>query len=380
MPEQTTTRRSHTRLWIEAGIGVMLLATVVTIVWYLRSPRFEDFVRRKLVATLEEVTGGRVELQSFHWNLGKLEFEADGLTVHGREGPDQLPYAHAERARVRLHIVSFLETRIHLEYLGVERPVVHLIVYPDGTTNAPEPKVKQNSTKPVQRLFDLAIGRADLRNGMLLLNDHELPLDFSADDIESSMTYDRGDHRYDGISRVGKIDAKYQDLRDIPAQAEMEFSLWHDTAHIKSLKLTSEKSSLEAQGKLTHFDNPRIEFAYSTVLDVGQLGAITRNYELRGGTLTASGSGNYSETSRTSRGKLAIRGFEYLQQDVALHNGNASADFSFDNNRLVLARITGRLLGGEVTGEATIDNLVASSSTSAAQPPAKSATRPRPGH
>ena len=161
------------------------------IVWYLRSPRFEDFVRRKVIATLEDATGGRVELRSFHWNLGKLEFEADDLTVHGREGPDQLPYAHADRAHVRLHIVSFLETRIHLEYVGLERPVVHLIVYPDGTTNAPEPKVKQGNAEAVQRLFDLAIGRADLRNGMLLLNDREMPLDFSADDVDAAMTYDR---------------------------------------------------------------------------------------------------------------------------------------------------------------------------------------------
>ena len=109
----------------------------------------------------------------------------------------------------------------------------------------------------MQRLFDLAIGRADLRNGMLLLNDRELPLDFSADDVDASMTYDHGDHRYDGTLRVGKIDAKYQDFRDVPAQDEMEFSLWHNTAQIKSLKLTSQKSSLEAQGKLTNFDNPR---------------------------------------------------------------------------------------------------------------------------
>jgi len=377
MPEKTTIRRSHTRLWIEAGIGVVLLAIVVAIVWYLRSPRFEDFVRRKVIGTLEDITGGRVELRSFHWNLGRLEFEASDLTVHGGEGPDQLPYAHADRAYVRLHIVSFLETRIHLDYVGLERPVVHLIVYPDGTSNVPQPKVKQGNAGTVQRLFTLAIGRADLRKGMLLLNDRETPLDFSAADVEAILTYDRGDHRYDGTLRIGKIDAKYQDLRDIPAQAEMEFSLWHDKAQIKSLKVTSEKSSLEAQGKLTHFDNPRIELAYSAVLDIGQLGAITRTYELRGGTLTASGSGKYSETSRTSRGKLAIRGFDYLQKGVVLRNANASADFSYDNNHLVLTRIAGRLLGGEVTGEAAIDNLVGSSSTSTAQPPADSGNRPR---
>ena len=279
---------------------------------------------------------------------------------------------------MRLHIVSFLETRIHLEYLGLEHPVFHLIVYPDGSTNAPEPRVKQNTTKPVQRLFDLAVGRADLRNGMLLLNDREIPLDFSADDVDGSMTYDLADHRYDGALRVGKIDAKYQDLRDIPARGEMEFSLWRNEAQVKSLKLASQKSSLEAQGKLTNFDNPSVQFTYNAAVDIGELGAITRTYELRAGTLTASGSGNYSETGHSARGKLAIRGFDYLQEGATVRNANATADFSFDNNRLALTRIAGRVLGGgELTGEAAIDNLMGSASTPASQSPANNNSQTR---
>jgi len=167
MAQKNKTRGSHTRLWIGAAIGVVLLAIIGAIAWYLRSPRFEDVVRRKVIAKLEDATGGRVNLRSFHWKLKTLEFEADDLTIHGREGPDQLPYAHADRAHVRLRILSFVQVRVNLKYLGLERPVVHVIVYPDGTTNAPEPKVKQGNAAPVQQLFDLAITRADLQNGML---------------------------------------------------------------------------------------------------------------------------------------------------------------------------------------------------------------------
>ncbi len=369
MADQTKTRRSHTRLWIEAAIGVVLLAIVVALAWYLRSPRFEDFVRRKVVAAIEDATGGQVDLQAFHWNLGRLEFEANDLTIHGREGQGQLPYLHADRIHVRLHVVSFIETQIHLRFIELERPVVHLIVYPDGTTNAPEPKVRRGSVKPVQQLFDLAIGRADLHNGMLLLNDRELPLDFTADDVGAAMSYDHRDRRYDGTLQIGKIDAKYNDYRDVAAQLQAEFSLLHDTALIKSLKLKSEESSLVAQGKLINFDHPRVEFTYNATVNLAQLGAVTRNYQLRGGTLVASGSAKYSEKSRTSLGKLSIRGLDYLQEGVALRNASASADFSFDNDHLSLTRIAGRLLGGEITGEASIDNLLASASPAAAAPP-----------
>ncbi len=86
MAEEVKKRRSHKRLWVGAAIGGVLLAMVAVLVWYLRSPQFEDLVRRKLIATLEDATGGRVELTSFHWNLSKLAFQADGLTIHGTGG------------------------------------------------------------------------------------------------------------------------------------------------------------------------------------------------------------------------------------------------------------------------------------------------------
>ena len=39
--------------------------------------------------------------------------------------------------------------------------------------------MKPTNTKPaVQELFDLAIGQADLRDGMMVVNDHKMPLDF----------------------------------------------------------------------------------------------------------------------------------------------------------------------------------------------------------
>ena len=375
MADETKTRRSRVRLWIELTLGVVLLAIIVGLAWYVRNPRFKDFVRRKVIAALEDATGGRVDLGSFRWNLSQLEFEADDLTVHGREGPEELPYAHADQVHARLHIVSFLSARVSLEYLGLEHPVVHILVYPDGTTNAPEPRTKTATAPPVQRLFDLAISRADLRNGLLLLNDRRIPFDFSANDLDVAMTFHRSDHRYDGTLQVGKVDAKYQDFRDVAARAEIEFRLWPNTAQITSLKINSEKSSLEAQGKVTGFNDPQIEFTYNALLDLGQLGAITRTYELRSGTLAARGSGRYSATSQSSKGWVALRGFNYLQEGVTLRNTNATADFSIEDGRLTLTRIAGRLLGGQVTGEATIENFFTSSS---ANPEASSAnSRPR---
>ncbi len=47
------------------------------------SAAFENVVRKRLIASIEELTGGRAEIASFHWRLLHFEAEADGLVIHG---------------------------------------------------------------------------------------------------------------------------------------------------------------------------------------------------------------------------------------------------------------------------------------------------------
>ncbi len=374
MTEESQIRRSHIRLWIEAAIGVVLLAATIVLVWYVRSPHFADLVRRKTIATLEDATGGRVELHAFRWNLSRLEFDADDLTIHGLEGLGQQPYAHADRIHVRLHIISFLEKTISVRDLTLDHPVVHLIVNPDGTTNAPEPKIASNRGV-VQQLFDVAIDHLNLNSGSFLVNDRSLPLDFHADDVSAVMTYDRADHRYSGSVQAGKIDVKYGDFRDVAAQAAVVFSLQSNRLQITTLKLASEGSSLEGTGTVANFDNPEVQFKYSSALNVGQLGSVIRSYQLRGGTVTFNGSGTYSAAAGiATRGYAAARKVTYLDNGVAVRDAGADANFSLSQGNLSLSRIAARLLGGGVNGDAEIKNLWSGSSNTVPAP-AKQYTR-----
>jgi len=364
MSEEIKTRHRHRRLWIWLATGVVLVAVVATLVWYLRSQGFADFIRRKVIARLEQATGGRVEIASFRWNLSALSFEADDLTVHGLEGASQLPFAHVDHAFLRLHIISFFERRISLERLDLQHPVIHVIIYPDGTTNAPEPKIKPRSNKTaVEELFDLAVARADARDGMLLLNERGLPFEFTANDIAAVMTYDAGAPRYDGSVQVSKFDLQYPGCRDIPARADLQLSLWHDTAEVKSLKLTSQDSSLTVSGKLVDFNRPQVQVAYTSAVNLAQLGAIMRTPELRAGRLQLVGAGTYSQAAGyASDGTIAVRNLDYLNDGIALRETSGSSNFAFADNRLLLSRLSTALLGGQVSGEVEIRNFIASPS------------------
>ena len=362
MADEVTKQGSRKRLWIEIAIGVCLLAIVLGLVWYVRSPGFADLVNRKVVQTIEEATGGRVEMASFRWNLTRMEFEANDLTIHGLETQDQLPYAHVDRARIKLHIISFLERQVSLKQVELQHPVIHVIVNRDGSTNAPEPKVKVQSNENVaQQLLDLAIGRADIRDGMLVINDRKLPMDFAANDVVASMTYFTFDKRYDASVKVGKIDVKYGDFRDLPASVDTQFSLWRNSIEVKSLRLTSQQSTVQANGKVTNFQKPQLEVTYDSTVDLGQLGAVVREAQLRAGTLQLNGTASYSEAAGpASKGRIAIRDLDYVDNGLVLRKANANSNFSFSKDRLELTRIATRMMGGEITGDADIKNLVPS--------------------
>ena len=346
-----------------AGLFVVL---VVAIVWFLGSPAFEEIVRNRVVAELQKATGGKVELQSLHWNVNRLEIEANGLTIRGLEPAADVPLAHADRLYIRLHVVSFLNTKIDLSQLALDRPVIHIIVKPDGSTNVPEPQVKTGGD-PVQQLFDLAVGRVELHNGALLLNEQKLPLDFKANDVGLAMDYERLQRRYDGTLHIGKMDAQYQDYRDIAASADAEFSLWQNRAQVQSLKLTSERSSMELSGTVDDFNHPRLQLTYGGTIDLAQAGAIVRVYTLRSGGLNITGSGDFAEDNFSTNGKLVLRGVNYEGEGFALRDVTAGADFALDRDHVLLKKINARLLGGTVTGDAEVKNYAPTLAVTTAQ-------------
>ena len=343
------------RLLLAGVVVAALFGGALALVVYLRSPHFNDLVRQKVVASIEDATGGRVDLSSFHWNLRRLEFEATNLTVHGLESSTAAPLAQVATVRVRAHVVSLLQKRVDLTYLELDRPQINLIVAPDGKTNLPEPKANSTSD-PVQQLFDLAIGRAELRDGKLQINDRQLPLDFSANDITVETTFDRRDRRYDGTLSLGKINAKYQDYRDLPLAAQSEFSVWPTHAQIKRLALRSQNSHAELSGTINNFNNPETSFNYSATIDLPQAAAIARVSGVRKGTATLDGNGSFAPAQYSTSGKLSARDIDDEATGLQLRNASLSANFQANNTGIKLNDIAGHLLGGVVTGKAETSN------------------------
>ncbi len=358
--------RSRRKRLILASFGLCLLALVIAGTTYLSSPQFQEEMRRAVIARLEQATGGRAELKSFRWNLANLEFVAEGLTIHGLEGPGQEPYFHADRLQARARIISLLSARVGLRMLTVEHPVVHLIVYPDGTTNQPTPQTPRRGSE-VGQLFDLSIEHLELHNGALMVNQRRWPLEISANQVDLAMRFHPQLSRYEGqlaIGPVGKFEVggvslNYGRLAPIEATAQAQFTISRNELTLQSLRWHSKDSSFAASGELQDFVHPTIQIKFEGTVLAAALGTIAGVPEIRSGHAQLRGEASYKAGQVASAGKLVLDNVQYRDRDLDIPHVSGSATYTLTNDQLKLGEIDWRAFGGSVRGTAELGDGIA---------------------
>jgi translocation and assembly module TamB len=338
-----------------AGIAALLLLAGLS--WYATTDSFQALVRRRLVAELERITGGRVDLGGIHTVPFRFQVEIRDLTVHGRESASEVPYAHVDRLVAHIKLISALGAEVGFSSLVVDHPIVHIILYPDGSTNQPAPKVKRTSAgASIDQLFSLSIGELEVRHGELLWNDEKTPFDFIAHDVSADMSYSLLHRRYDGNLLLGKIDTQLEAYRPVAWMAEAHFALSRDSVEIKSLKATSGRSRLQARGQVVNFRQPVVVGKYDLTLDLAEASAVARRPEIRQGVLQATGDGSWSSTTFSFSGKVSVSNLDWRDESVGLRGATLSTDYALNPQRVAFSQLQAKLLGGEVNGDAEVIN------------------------
>ena len=171
-------------------VGAAGIVTALGLLLYVNTDSFQSLVRRRLIAELERITGGRVEIGSIHTTPLRLQADVRDITVHGRESLSEAPLAHVDRIVARLKLNSLIRSEFGFHEVVLEQPVVHVIFYSDGTTNFPPRRVAPGTgVTPVEQLFALSINHFELRHGRILWGDQTIPVDFAARDTSLQMDY-----------------------------------------------------------------------------------------------------------------------------------------------------------------------------------------------
>jgi translocation and assembly module TamB len=333
--------------------GTLLLLFLVSaglLVFYASTARFSNLLRQKVIVILEDATGGRVELRSLSWNVFHLAVEVNGLTIHGLEGPGELPYAHVDRLYARARILSFLDAKVGLDYLEADRPAVHLIIYPDGSTNQPTPRAKEKSNGPaIKTIFDLQARRVEIHNGLALLNQRAIPFQLAANDFGVEITYAPSTGHYLGDLTFSDITAKNGSAAVVRSKMDLTVEAAHDAVDLKTLHLATDKTRLDASGSLIHFANPQWKLSANGAVDLADVAALGAVGGLKRGIVDLQVAGQGSSSSPfVLDGNAKLVNGNYADQYVVIDGLNATTRLHVTPDEITLSDVVARPRQGGV--------------------------------
>ncbi len=352
-PVQQKKKRWLRRL---AAIVAVLLVVLGALALYLNSDSFRQRVHDRVVADLERMTGGKVEIESFTWKLSTLQFEIRNVSIHGREVANDVPYAHADQVSVGVKIVSFFSRKISLEKVDIERAIFHLIIYPDGSTNQPSPEAKSGPEQTGRSLFDLAIKEISVNDGTFMLNQERIPFNLSGKEIAAGMRYLAAEKAYAGHLDLTPVTLAYGNASPYQAELHLNFLLRNKETEIKSFKVATQRSHLEGSGTLRNCNNPELKLDYQAAIDLVEAARAGNTPQLRGGHADLKGSLNYQNKRYASTGEVNAHGVEWRDSTMHLAGVDAASPYSITPENLNLPRLSARLLGGNMQGSVQIAN------------------------
>jgi translocation and assembly module TamB len=254
-----------------------------------------------------------------------------------------------------MKVISILSTTIGLHSLVLDHPVVHVIVYSDGTTNVPAPPASLSSDRgPVEELISLSVSRIEVQRGELLWEDQKMPFDFAAQELALLLNYSLLRRQYEARILAGSVATRFQQYPSFAWRADASVILARGRADISSLTVTSGKSEIHFAGQLQDFHNPQLSGDYHGVADLGELASLTRQPQFRKGTAQFEGKGSWNLQNFSTQGTVQAKDIEWSNGKLSMQNGRISAAFSLTPERFRVSSIKANLLGGDLLGEADV--------------------------
>ncbi len=354
-PSPPERRRILRNLFLAFCIFVLVAFGVLA--WYVTTDSFQQIVRRRVVSSIEKIVGGRVELGELHTIPFRLRVDARNLTIHGREAPDQPPFLHVDRLQAEMKIISLLSKTVGLHSLTLEHPVVHIIDYPDGTTNVPVPQLRLSPDQgPLEELISLSVSRIVVERGEALWQDKKFPFEFGARDLALHLNYSLLRRRYEAHVVTGSVATQFPPDPSFIWRADASLILARGRADISNLTLVSGKSELIFAGHVQDFHNPRVTGDYHGIADLRQLASLFREKQPQEGTVQFAGKGSWSPQDFSTQGTLQAKDVDWSREKLSIRNGRIDAAYAITPDRFHVYSIKANLLGGELQGEADVTN------------------------
>ncbi len=242
-----------------ATIAGLLLVVVLAGIVIVQTKWFSDTVRSKIVGAVETATGGTVEIGSFSFDWKHLRARIEDFTIRGLEPKDSAPLFHAAAIQADLKLLSPFHGFVDIAYLLLDQPQARVIVFPDGHTNIPAPKVpaKHSDKTGLETIVDLAIGHFDLRNGSFTFGNQQTALSASGANFRAQLGYNALDPSYTGQIAISPLQVRTGGNAPVDIDIQVPVSAHKDRLEIANAQFRTGQSHIVVSGSMEHLVDPR---------------------------------------------------------------------------------------------------------------------------
>ncbi|HXQ25048.1 MAG TPA: translocation/assembly module TamB domain-containing protein [Candidatus Acidoferrales bacterium] len=342
---------------------VLIVATLFIVAAIFETGLADKWMRGAIVRQLEQGTGARVEMGGFHFQLWSLRAEIDNLTLHGLEPAGQPPLFHADRIDVAIRVLSFIGRQVALDELIVERPQVAVRVDQSGLSNLPTPRVRAGSRPWRETVFQLRVGRLELRDGSIAYNGQQGPLAVDGRNFNFSLHYDApvgGADSYAGNLVWQQVRLSAGRNVPFPFDVSLKFRLRRDSFEADELVLKALHSELDLSAELPSFTRSEWNLKYRGTLSLEDIRKVFRAPTTPDGIADFSGQAHYV-SGAANEGEWTASGY-YRGHDIRMpykwfhaRGLETWGDYEVANRRLVVPNLKVRALGGTVDGRLAMD-------------------------
>ncbi|HZQ52532.1 MAG TPA: translocation/assembly module TamB domain-containing protein [Bryobacteraceae bacterium] len=254
-----------------AGLIVVLFIAAIII---LQSGWFSNFVRNKIVATLEDSTGGKVEIGAFQFDLGHLTLRIRNFVFHGTEPSEAQPLAQVPLLEVHLGLFSGIMHLINIQDVAIEQPQVNIITFPDGKSNIPTPKTKQQQSSQssgLKTVVDLKIGHFHLDNGLFQFSQQKTAFSAKGENLRALLNYVANNPHYEGSLSIDPLVLTSGTRPPLNVHINLPVMIAPDAVDLTNARITTNESHIFVNASISNMNAPQIAARMNAAISLPEI-------------------------------------------------------------------------------------------------------------
>ncbi len=331
--------------------SVLVLALVALII--MSTGWFQHVLEHRVVAGIEDLTGGRVEIGYFRFRPWLFQVTTRELVIHGSEGPGEYPLISVREVDAGLRPTQLLRRRLRLRYLDTEGIEVHLRTDAQGATNLPGAGQPASSHEGLAGLMNLSIGRLTISHAVFFWNDQRQSFDLNATDLAILLSMGRG--VYDGTLSSSATTLRSPHWSSPPVKFTSRFEASHASLVFSSFAWQMPGEEGVASFTILPLPALCVSGSFHTSTDVSFLSRVLKAPALREGNLVVDGTGVYEDGHLTAQGQAHARKVAILASGSRPLLLEVTSNYAWEKAQLNLSDLLVSIWGGTVQGSLQAD-------------------------